>query len=205
MTNTIFHNQEFKINGISIPEFELKSGNLIRIYTPNFDKKYMPLGFDLTIELIKRFQNQEPNLPWAKNYQQKTFIELMSPLTVNKYLVHKMRIEKLRAKKIVEEIGINLKDKLGLLSFTNRKALIIKALLDRNDSIILDYYGVDANGIGFLENLVNSEIENGKSVIAFDRLEFKADKEPFENIIPIEIKNHTEHDKCLHSTKRLIK
>ncbi|WP_299212620.1 hypothetical protein [uncultured Aquimarina sp.] len=194
MTNTIFHNEEFEINGISIPEFELKNRNLIRIYIPNFDRKYLPLGFDLTIELIKRFQNQKPDFPWAKNYQQATLMELISPLTVNKYLINKMRIDKLRAQRIAEEIGINLKDKLGLLSFTNRKALIIKALFDKNDNIILDYYGVDTNGIEFLEGLVNSEIENGKSAIAFDRLEFKADKEPFQNIIPIEIKNCTQHD-----------
>ncbi|WP_027394225.1 hypothetical protein [Aquimarina latercula] len=200
MTKTIFHNGEFEINGISIPEFELKNGNLIRIYIPNFDRKFVPLGFDLTIELIKRFQNQQPDFPWAKNYQQGTLMELISPLTVNKYLIYKMRIDKLKAQRIAEEIGINLKDKLGLLSFTNRKALIIKALFDKNDSIILDYYGVDTNGIGILESLVNSEIENGKSAIAFDRLEFKADKEPFQNIIPIEIKNCTQHDICDHSS-----
>jgi hypothetical protein len=34
---------------------------------------------------------------------------------------------------------------------------------------------------------VNSEIEKGKSAIAFDRLEFKAENEPFENIKTIEI------------------
>ncbi|WP_109301194.1 hypothetical protein [Aquimarina sp. AU474] len=200
MTNTFFHNEEFEINGISIPEFELKNGNLIRIYIPNFDRKHLPLGFDLAIELIKRFQNQEPDFPWAKNYRQGTLMELINPLTVNKYLINKMRIDKLRAKRIAEEIGINLKDKLGFLSFTNRKALITKALFDKNDSIILDYYGVDANGIGFLESLVNSEIENGKSAIVFDRLEFKADKEPFQNIIPIEIKNCTQHYICDHSS-----
>ncbi len=200
MTNTIFHNEEFEINRISIPEFKLKNGNLIRIYVPNFDRKYLPLGFDLTIELIKRFQNQKPDFPWAKNYQQGTLMELLSPLTVNKYLINKMRIDKLIAQRIVEEIGINSKDKLGNLSFTNKKALIIKALFNKNNSIILDYYGVGANGIGFLESLVNSEIKNGKSAIAFDRLEFKADKEPFQNIIPIEIKNCPLHDNCDHSS-----
>ncbi len=199
MTKTIFHSEEFEINGISIPEFELKNGNVIRIYIPNFDRKYMPLGFDLTIELIKRFQNQEPDLPWAKNYRQGTFMELINPLTVNKYLINKMRIDKLRAQRIAEEIGVNLNDKFEHLGFTNRKALIIKALFHKNDSIILDYYGVDATGIGFLESLVNSEIENGKSAIAFDRLEFKVDKEPFQHITPIEIKNCSQHHISDHS------
>ena len=75
MTNSIFHNEEFEINGISVPEFELKSGNLIRIYIPNFNLENLPLGFDLTIELIKRFQNQKTDFPWAKNYRQNTVSE----------------------------------------------------------------------------------------------------------------------------------
>ena len=187
MTNIIFHNKQFELNGISIPEFELQSGNLIRIYIPNFDIKNQPLGFDLTIELIKHFQNEKPDFPWAKNYRQNSIAELLNPLTVKKYLINKMRIEKLTAKKIVDEIGIGLTDKFEHLNFINKKGLIIKSLFEKNDSIMLDYYGVDAIGIGFLESLVNSEIEKGKSAIAFDRLEFKADKEPYENIEPIKI------------------
>ncbi|WP_109097867.1 hypothetical protein [Aquimarina sp. AU58] len=189
MTSSIFHNKEFEINGISIPEFELKNGNLIRIYIPNFDIESSPLGFDLAIELIKCFQNQKTDFPWAKNYRQHTVMKLLTPLSVGKYLTNKMRIDESNAKRIAEEIGISLKDKLEHLSFTNRKALIIKALFHKNDSIILDYYGVDAKGIEFLESLVNSEIENGKSAIAFDRLEFKIDQEPYCNIVPIAIKN----------------
>jgi len=177
MTNSIFHSKGFEISGISVPEFDLRRGNLIRIYTPNFNDENQPLGFDLTIELIKYFQNQKSNLPWAKNYRQNTAAELLNPLTVKKYLINKMRIEKQIAKKIAEEIGIGITDKFEHLNFTNKKALIIKALFEKNECILLDYYGVDAIGIGFLEKLVNLEIEKGKSAIAFDRLEFKADIE----------------------------
>ena len=189
MTNSIFHNEEFEIRGISVPEFELKSGNLIRIYIPNFDSENQPLGFDLMIELIKHFQNKKSDFHWAKNYRQNTIAELLNPLTAEKYLMNKMRIDKQNAKRIAKEIGIKLTDKFEHLSFTNKKALIIKALFEQNDSIILDYYGVDAIGIEFLESLVNSEIEKGKSAIAFDRLEFKAKSESFENIKTIEINN----------------
>ncbi|MBG6130986.1 hypothetical protein IWQ47_002456 [Aquimarina sp. EL_43] len=40
-----------------------------------------------------------------------------------------------------------------------------------------------------LQNFQNLFLKNGKSAIAFDRLEFKVDQEPFRNIVPIEIKN----------------
>ncbi|MCD8445745.1 hypothetical protein [Tenacibaculum finnmarkense] len=187
MKNNIFHNKKFEINGIYVPEFKLKSGNLIRIYIPNFNFENLPLGFDLTIELIKRFQNQKTDFPWAKNYRQNSIIEFLSPLTVNKYLINKMSINKLTAKIIAEEIGISLNEKFEYLSFKNKKALIIKAYFEKNDYILLDYYGVDATGIEFLENLINTEIEKGKSAIAFDNLQYANKKEPYENIKAIKI------------------
>ncbi len=187
MKNSIFQNKKFELNGISVPEFELQSGKLIRIYVPNFNINSLPLGFDFTIELIKHFQTQKTDFPWAKNFRKNTVSEFLNPLTVKKYLINKMRIDKLTAKKIADEIGIELTHRFEHLNFTNKKGLIIKSLFEKNDNIMLDYYGVDAIGIGFLESLVNSEIEKGKSAIAFDRLEFKADKEPYGNIEPIKI------------------
>lgn len=187
MINSIFRSKRIEINGIHIPEFELKSGVLIRIYIPNFNIENLPLGFDLTEELLKRFQNQKSDFIRAKNYEQNTVIEFFNPLTVKKYLINKMRIDHPVAKKIVEEIGINLYDKFSHLSFNNRKALIIKACFEKNESIILDYYGVDVMGIKFLEKIVNTEINKGKSAIAFDNLQFAHEKEPYENTKPIRI------------------
>jgi hypothetical protein len=121
---------------------------------------------------------------------------MLNPLTVDKYLRNKMRIDRETSKRITDEIGINLTDKFELLSFTNKKGLIIKALFEKYNSIILDYYGVDVFGIQPLEKLVNSEIEKGKSAIAFGRLEYIIDKEPFDNIKRIKIiaPNSVEND-----------
>ncbi|MDR6966210.1 hypothetical protein J2X31_000203 [Flavobacterium arsenatis] len=182
MSNIIFHSKEFEINGISVPEFNLQGGKLIRIYIQNFNLENLPLGFDMTIELIRHFQNQKPNFHWAKNYHQNNIVEFFYPLTVHKYLISKMRIHKLTAERIAKDIGVELTDRFEDLSFVKRKALIIKSMFEKNDFIMLDYYGVHLEGIGYLENLVNSEIERGKTAIAFDRLEFKADKEPYDNI-----------------------
>lgn len=187
MTKNIFYSKEFIINGISIPEFELTQGNLIRFYIPNFDKQGKPLGFDLTIDLIKHFQNQKSELRWAKNFNRNSFLELLKPLTVNNYLTKTMDVDPLNAKTITKDIGIELTDKVEQLSFTVKKALTIKALFDKNETIILDYNGVGALEIESLERLVNTEIEMGKSAIAFDRLEYKADNEPYKNIKPIKI------------------
>ena len=67
MTNSIFHNEEFEFCGISVPEFELKSGNLIRIYISNFDSENQSLSFDLMIELIKYFQDKKQSKCFFSN------------------------------------------------------------------------------------------------------------------------------------------
>lgn len=186
--NMVFCNNKFEINGVKIPEFVLEAGTLIRIYVPNFNFEGKNLGFDLTIALIKRFQQKRNNFPWAKMYNQNSIVALFVPLTVKKYLINKMRVDEESAMKIIEEVGVDINDKFNFLSFTIKKALIIKALFNKNECIILDYYGIDASGIGFLEKLVNAEIEKGKAAIAFDRLEFISENEPFQNIKQIIIK-----------------
>lgn len=183
MTNTIFHNKEFEINGISVPDFELKSGNLIRIYIPSV----RIIKFDLTIESIKHLQKNNANLPWAKNYSQNSFSERLFPLTVKKYLIKKMKIDEQNASRIANELEVGLNDKFERIGFINRKALIIKAHFEKSNSIIIDYYGVSALGIKKLEQIVNSEIEKGKTGIAFDLLEYMEEKEPYENIERIKI------------------
>ncbi|MCF2875194.1 MULTISPECIES: hypothetical protein [unclassified Tenacibaculum] len=183
MINSIFHNKEFELYGISVPEFELKKGKLIRLYIPST----RIIGFDLTIELIKHFQNKNENLPWTKNYSQNSILEKLFPLTVEMYLIKKKKIDKQNAIRIVEEIGIKLNDKFEEIGFINRKALIIKALFEKNNSILIDYYGADAIGIKKLEQIVNTEIEKGKTGIAFDLLEYIEEKEPYENIERIKI------------------
>ncbi|MCI3937100.1 hypothetical protein MQX03_07805 [Chryseobacterium aahli] len=187
MQNSTFHSENFEINGIQIPEFKLKSGNLIRIYIPNFNNENKPLGFDLTIELIKRFQNQKTDLPWAKNHQQNYFSSFLNPLTVHKYLMNEMKIDKVNSERIIDEIKLNPNEKYEHLSFNNKKILSIKAHFEKNEFILIDYYGVSAMGITFLEKIVNKEISKGKSAIAFDNLQFAHEKEPYKNIKPIKI------------------
>lgn len=128
MAKSIFYNKEFELNGVTVPEFELRSGNLIRIYIPNFGAQNQTLGLDFTLDLIKRFQSQKTDFPWTKIYRQNTVSEFLNSLTVSKYLIKKMQIDKLTAKKITEEIGIDLHEKFEYLSFKYKKGINYKSL-----------------------------------------------------------------------------
>ncbi|WP_299443194.1 hypothetical protein [uncultured Aquimarina sp.] len=187
MKNIAFYNEEFEIHGISIPKFELKEGELVRIYSSRIYPENVPVNFDLTLELIRRFQNKKTDFPWARNYNQNSIIEYIKPLTIKTYLINKMHINIQSAVRIVDEIGITLHEKFEYLGFTKKKALIIKANFEKNKCILFDYYGVDAMGIDFLEKIINVEIERGKSAIAFDNLYYAHQTEPYSNITPIRI------------------
>lgn len=187
MKHIIFHNKAFEIEGFHIPEFELTKGKLVRIYIPNFGTDQLPLNFDLTIALIKRFQIQKTDFPWAKNYSQSKFMEFISPLTVKRYLLKKMKINLQTANQIASDVGVKLNDKFEYLGFKHRKALIVRAAFEKSNCILIDYYAISALGVEFLEKIVDSEINKGKSAIVFDLLQYAAENEPYENIEPIKI------------------
>ncbi|MCG8391017.1 MAG: hypothetical protein MJA30_36040 [Cytophagales bacterium] len=182
-----FHSEEFIHNRVRIPGFTLSAGSLIRIYIPNFDRANRTLGMGLAFELIAHFQNKWPRLKWAKNYSQPRLPALIWPITVARYLRHIMQLDVQSAGGIAKKLQVSLKDKFESLDFKTRKALTILAAYQNHDTILFDYYGIDALSIEFLENLVNDEIETGKSAIAFDNLQYAPGKEPFENIVPIKI------------------
>ncbi len=187
-SSTIFHSQKFEIGGILIPEFELKNGDLIRFYIPNFSPGNIPLGHGLAIELIKRFQTINKQFIWAKDFRQISLHRLLRPLTVKKFLINEKSIDLQTATCIADDIGISLNDKLERINITSKKALMVKAAFQKSALVLFDYYGIDASGIRFFEKLVNTEIEKGKSAIAFDRLEYVVHQEPYENIVPIKIR-----------------
>lgn len=182
-----FHSLPFDLNGINIPEFELNSGNLIRIYIPNFHQSDRTLGMDFSLELANHFQKKWPEMKWVKNYSQNKIQALIQPITVERYLRRIVKIDSLSADRIVEKLNVSLKNKFESLGFKTRKALSILAAFCNHKTILFDYYGIDAKSMEFLEAVINSEIGSDKSAIALDNLQYATKKEPFENIIPIKI------------------
>ena len=188
MTNTIFHNEEFELRGIRVPEFELKKQMLIRIYVPNFDANYNSLGYGFCVELIRRFKQQKDEFHWAKEYTSKGFFPFRKSMTVKKYLTRKMQIDAKKAQQIIETLNIDANKKVDDLGLGKSKALSIMAKFEKTGCILFDYYGVGAMEIDFLERVLSDEVEKGKSAIGFDRLEYAVDKELYDNIKPIKIK-----------------
>ena len=187
MIDTIFHSKEFELRGIRVPEFKLEKGKLIRIYVPNFDANYNPLGYKFCTELIKKFKEQNTDFHVAKEYSSKWPFSVLRVMTVKKFLIHKMQIDKSKAEQIMETLHVDANKKIDDLYLGISKALSIMAKFEKTDCILFDYYGVGAMEIGLLEKVLNDEIEKGKSAIGFDRLEYAVDKEPYDNIEPVKI------------------
>jgi len=190
MTKSIFFSHQFEFKGNIVPEFELKSGKLIRICLPTFGLKNNYLVSPYRFELLKYFQNKIPNTKWSKEYSETVFRKLFKPLSVEDYIMKKLNYTKEQAKYMADYLELKVDEKVKKLIIGQGKALAIKCDFEKYDSLIFDYYGVGAGEIDYLERIVDAEIRNGKSAIVLDRLEFQVKEEVYDNIERIKIEGY---------------
>lgn len=182
-----FHSSSFEFKGIPIPEFNLKSGKLIRLCVPNFDSMGNSLVHEFRFELLRHYEKEIPKAMWSKEYEENLFRRYLNPLTVENYIRKKMNTDRITAKSISDYLELNCKEKIYKLILGKRKALAIKCDFEKHDTLIFDYYGVGANEIQYLEKIVDSEIKKGKCGIAIDRLGFYQKDEVNKSIEQIKI------------------
>ncbi|WP_405377308.1 hypothetical protein [Nonlabens sp. Asnod3-A02] len=91
------------------------------------------------------------------------------------------------AQKIADYLKLDVHDKVNQLPVGKRKALSIKCDFEKYDLLVFDYYGVSADQIEYLENMVDVEIGKEKCAIVIDRLEFNQEIETNKNITRLEI------------------
>ncbi|WP_024771853.1 hypothetical protein [Aquimarina macrocephali] len=188
MNNTVFHNKKFELNGVPIPDFELVSGKIIKVYVPNFDSENNGLGYKFCLHLSERFKNQNSELMWIKEYSETRFRKFLKPISVGDFIIDQLKTDYQTAQNISEYLELDFNEKVKNLILGKGKALAIKCNFEKYNMLIFDYYGIGASEIDYVERIVNSEIRKGKSAIIFDRLEFQRKKELYENIEPIKIK-----------------
>ena len=187
MTNIIFHSSKFEFKGISIPEFDMESGKLIRLCIPNFDSEGNSLVSDFRYQLLNHFEKIIPKSKWSKEYSKSEIQKLLKSISVEDYIISKLNTDKTKAIRIAQYLEIDIMEKVDNLTFEKRKALAIKCDFENYETLILDYYGVSANEFKYLERIVDVEIGKGKCGIAIDRLEFNQDDETNENINRLKI------------------
>ncbi|NMH89973.1 hypothetical protein [Flavivirga algicola] len=187
MTQLKFHSPEFEFEGISIPEFDVEYGKLIRLCIPNFDSMGNSLVHRFRYGLLNRFEEKIPKAKWSKEYKESIFRKSLKPLTVENYITKKLNIDKTKAKDIAEYLELNPNEKVRDLILGKSKALAIKCDFEKYDTLVFDYFGVGAMDFEFLEKIVDFEIKRGKRGVTIDRLEYNQDEEKNENIEQLKI------------------
>ncbi|MBC3847036.1 hypothetical protein H8K90_11640 [Winogradskyella echinorum] len=187
MGNTIFHSPKFEFKGISIPEFDVESGKLIRLCVPNFDSKGNSLVQSFRNELMIHFEKKIPKIKLSKEYSESGFRKIIKSFTVENYITEKLNVDGTKAKIIAEYLELCSKKKVNNLTIGKNKALAIKCDFEKYDILIFDYYGVSVNEIDYLERIVDAEIAKNKCGITIDRLEFNQGDETNKNIERIKI------------------
>lgn len=158
MMNTIFHSSKFIFKGIPIPAFDIESGKLIRMCIPNFDSYGNNLVHNFRYDLIYHFENIVPESKWSKEYSKSGILKLLKSITVEDYIIKKLKTDRRKAKSIAEYLGLDVKEKADNLTFGKRKALAIKCDFEKYQTLIFDYYGIGASEFNYLERIVDAEI-----------------------------------------------
>ena len=176
------------MRGYYVPPFEVKPRKLIRIYIPNFSRINEPLGFDLALELIDLFSKKKAvsgldvslPIPYAKNYQQSFWEKNILIRNAKRYLIKKFSIIPLEADYILLRLGIESNESMSRLGFGKRKALTIKGLVTCNEAVTFDYYGISFDSIDKINYVIKQELDNRKSFIGFDNLQYMGETEPYD-------------------------
>ncbi len=187
MSEIIFHNKPFELRGMKIPEFELRKGEMIRIYAPNFNKENKILGVDFANQLSEIFQKSNPNFVQSKTYRPSRWKEFFHRTTVEDFLTGELGLDEDATNHIVEKLSLQLDWKYTSLGTAHLKTLSILNYFKKNNLILFDFFGTDPEGANEICDLVATELEKGKSAIAFDNLQYADKNEPYESFKPIKL------------------
>ncbi len=108
-------------------------------------------------------------------------------MTVEDFLTGELGLNVSETNPIVEELGLQLDWKYTSLGFSHTKILSIFKCFKEHDLILFDFFGNSPEGVNEICDLVVAELENGKSAIAFDNLQYAEEKEPYKNFKPIKL------------------
>ncbi|QNE40019.1 hypothetical protein F1C16_10840 [Hymenobacter sp. NBH84] len=147
------------------------------------------MGFDLALELVDLLSKNKVvaglsisvPVPHAKNYQQNFLERNISIKTAKQYLLKKFNIVSSRADNILDDLGISANERISWLKWSKRKALTIKGLLANNNIISFDYYGISADSIDWINDIIQHELNKEKCFIGFNNLQYMEEQEPYDN------------------------
>ncbi len=189
--NPLIRNVGFTWKGFSVPPFVLYEGEMIRLWIPMARYPSQEIGgHEFSKELQKIFLGKHEiaevqiytSLPFADDICQSKISYFIAPLSVGQYLLKKRKLSSSVAEKIMHKLELAAHDVILQLTYSKRKSLSLMAMMADKICIIFDYYGLGPASEEELTELVREQIENGKSFIAFDNLDYLTEAEPYKFI-----------------------
>lgn len=174
----------FNLKGYNIPLFELKSGQLLRMWIQIIPPVNGKNGYNLIPYLEKLFLKKRKTeglwvhkaIPFARFIPKRRFQNHF--LTVDKFL-KKQRIPVDQHQQIKEFLDLAGNLKIRFLGATPGRILSMLAAWEKSDCIAFDYYGLGPADVEKINQLVYEKLQEGKSAIGFDNLYYLEEKEPF--------------------------
>lgn len=189
--NPLIRNVGFTWKGFSVPPFVLYEGEMIRIWIPMARYPAQEIGgHEFSKELQKIFLGKQEiaeaqiytSFPFADDICQSKISYFIAPLSVGQYLLKKRKLSNPVAEKIMHELKLKAHDIILQLTYSKRKNLSLMAMMADEMCIAFDYYGLGPTSEEDLTELVREQVENRKSFIAFDNLDYFTQFEPYKFI-----------------------
>ena len=182
--------------GYFIPPFDWQEGELLRLYVQIIPVVDGYCGYAFSQTLIKLFEKKldlpglwvKQAVPFANYIQQNKLSWIVNPLTVDRFLLKRNKIDAEWVNEIKSLLDLNGNEKIGMLGATVNKMLSICAMCTNDNQISFEYYGLDWMGTQKLNVLLEQLIKSGKSLIGLDNYYYYEKEESFEQIKPVIVK-----------------
>lgn len=167
---------EFETNGFKIPEFKIESGKMIRFWVEIVPKKVgdEDWGIKKMSEIIDNYnKNNAVKIHFCKNQLKLGIFDFMKPIKLKEYLFKVFGERGKEVEATLETFDIKPYYTLRKMGTSDQKVLSIICGIELNEVIAFDFYGLGFDTVEKLMNYMKIKLTEGKSLIAFDNLNYR--------------------------------
>ncbi len=182
----------FNVKEFLVPEFTLDSGKMIRFWVQIVPEKENQTdgywGVKKIFEIIENYnsQNLGVKIYLCPSKLKMSLFDFIKPIKVGQYLDKMYEQKSVKIKNDLKAFNIKSEYTLRKMGGTDQKLLSIICGIEQNDRVAFDFYGFAPDTEVKLMKYLQRKLNEGKSLLSFDNMEYKdktIDELNIENLI----------------------
>ena len=178
----------FEFKEFIVPQFSIKAGKMIRFCVEIVPKKEIKTdgywGVKKIFILINNYNNQKlgKKIHLCPIKLKISFLDYLKPIKIEDYLKKIFGEKSNDVERELNIFGIKPEYTLRKMGVAHQKILSIVCGIEQNEIIAFDFYGLAPQTEIDLMKYIHKKLDEGKSIIAFDNLEYKEENFDCTNI-----------------------